>query len=155
MKLSDITYMVLEAILHGYQRSGDEDERKYFKRLVNWFIREYGLCLPVKVFVSEAAAQLAKEKGLGDLHDFLWKDQCRKMGDPGRKLFHFEHDPPVSQIIEKLIALSTPDRKTVEEILASQRLTWITKDENKRLNTQGFRKHRPANAYAQVGIVRR
>ncbi|GHV95002.1 hypothetical protein AGMMS50293_13220 [Spirochaetia bacterium] len=81
----------------------------------------------------------------------------------------FEHDPPLSQIISRCMEAKTP--KDIQKILASVKVTWITKDQDKKLDegdkngiisgkkevpdeykNVSWKSKRPPNAYELLGI---
>ncbi|MEV6012732.1 hypothetical protein AB0M29_38865 [Streptomyces sp. NPDC051976] len=101
--------------------------------------------------VSVAASERAAAIGV-DLRQETWHSQTRF--DRGRAVFHYEHMNPVSQIVK---ALATADSvAAIVPILSDGlRLAWITKVEDARLTTLGYRYKRPDSgaAYAEAGIV--
>ena len=95
-----------------------------------------------------------------DIRDFDWLSSVKT--NDGTKIVvhqHFvdEHMTTAFVFKTKLLKLCEEGKLDVEkikELIAMQRLCWITKDENKQLNALGYRKHRenPLKAYEDCGI---
>ena len=95
-----------------------------------------------------------------DIRDFDWLSSV-KIND-GTKIVvhqHFvdEHMTTAFDFKTKLLKLCEEgklDIQKIKELISKQRLCWITKDEDKQLNAQGYRKHRenPLKAYENCGI---
>lgn len=95
-----------------------------------------------------------------DIRDFDWLSSVKT--NDGTKIVvyqHFvdEHMTTAFDFKTKLLELCEEGKLDVEkikELIAMQRLCWITKDENKQLNALGYRKHRenPLEAYEDCGI---
>ena len=95
-----------------------------------------------------------------DIRDFDWLSSVKT--NDGTKIVvhqHFvdEHMTTAFDFKTKLLKLCEEgklDIQTIKELIAKQRLCWITKDENKQLNALGYRKHRenPLKAYEDCGI---
>ena len=108
--------------------------------------------------VSTRAQQTASEKGLGDLRHFRWKDQPGKMKDPGRKIYHWEHVLPVSQIMLLLLEGTSEDYNLdrMISLLRSVDIAWILKEENAELTRLDFSTRRPIIpwlAYKEANIT--
>lgn len=96
--------------------------------------------------------------GIAPIERFRWADQPRRMKDPGRKIFHWEHTLPVSDLKAELLALQAPDVPAVLAVLTKSEVAWILKTENERLNAAKLRTRRRNGglaAYEQVGIALR
>jgi|SRR6516162_6820892 len=89
--------------------------------------------------------------GIGDLSQFQWRDQPIRMRDPNRRIFHFEHTKPVHDLTKEILAIKNPDIITIEKILMRASITWITKDEDRRLK-RFQRSENPLEDYAKAGI---
>jgi hypothetical protein len=106
------------------------------------------------VYVSEAAQNVANQRGLGDLRSYDWKQQKGKMGDEKREVFHWDHFVPVKEMLNALLKLDHPDIPRARRILNRASVAWILKSEDKKLNSLGFKASRknPHDAYKQAGI---
>lgn len=105
--------------------------------------------------VSQAAFDKASAMGLLPLEKYAWADQPTRMKDPGRKIFHFEHLVPVSDLVTQLIDLKPPTSVAIACVLRKANVAWILKSEDERLNRAGLRSRRKAggfSAYRQVSI---
>ena len=105
--------------------------------------------------VSEAAHAKAVALGIAPLERYRWADQRSRMKDPGRKVFHWEHMVPVSDLQAELRKLQTPDLPSVGAVLSKAQVAWILKSENERLDKAKLRYGRANGglaAYKQVGI---
>jgi hypothetical protein len=58
---------------------------------------------PRPLLVSEKAQDVGTAMGLGDLRQYRWKDQRKKMKDSKRSIFHYEHKTPLNQIITEMV----------------------------------------------------
>lgn len=95
-----------------------------------------------------------------DIRDYDWLSSVKT--NDGTKIVvhqHFvdEHMTTAFDFKTKLLKLCEEgklDIQKIKELISKQRLCWITKDENKQLNAQGYRKHRenPLKAYENCGI---
>ncbi|NBJ13695.1 hypothetical protein [Microvirga arsenatis] len=139
---------IMEILKQYHQSDYLEPVRAHFRTLLKWMARD--LENFVQPMVSVAAQERAKEMGLPDLRQFRWKDQPKKMKDPGRAIFHWEHYTPVANIVRDLLEINTPSRETVTDVLKTARIAWILKEENACLNHRS----RPDsdNDYRAVGI---
>jgi hypothetical protein len=108
----------------------------------------------VRVGKSRRAQDNAAELGLGDLSSYAWDDR-QKLAGKYKEGFHFEHTVTVGEMVTTLLALSEPTIVAVEQILATARVTWVTKEENQRLDDLGYRSKRPdwRKAYADSRIT--
>lgn len=95
-----------------------------------------------------------------DIRDYDWLSSV-KTNDGTRIVVHQhfvdEHMTTAFDFKTKLLELCEEGKLDVEkikELIAMQRLCWITKDEDKQLNALGYRKHRenPLKAYEDCGI---
>ena len=95
-----------------------------------------------------------------DIRDYDWLSSVKT--NDGTKIVvhqHFvdEHMTTAFDFKTKLLRLCEEgklDIQKIKELISKQRLCWITKDEDKQLNAQGYRKHRenPLKAYENCGI---
>ena len=110
----------------------------------------------VSDFAIPRVSKKAKEKSTAmgiDLLSMNWHNQTKKSFDPGRKLFHWEHIVPVSQIRKMCLEAKNEDEvKTL--LLEKISVAWILKEEDKKLTKSGFRSERPdpKEAYFEAGI---
>lgn len=116
-------------------------------------------CRQVEIFiepeVSERAQEEATHLGLGCLRQYCWSDQPSKMGDVGRKIFHWEHMLPVAEMKRQLIALNPPTTEAIHSILTQANVAWILKEEDQtltRLNLAHRRPDGPLVAYEKANI---
>ncbi len=125
---------------------------RFFESLIGHLCRELEDFAPRNVSVG--AVGEAERLGIGDLRHFHWDDQPGRMSDPDRLIFHWDHVDTVSSLKRALLdgAVLTPRHCT--EIVARSRIAWITKEEDRRLTTLGFRSKRPDPdaAYRAAGI---
>lgn len=98
---------------------------------------------PQRMFVSEAAQRKADRLGLGKLSEYTWYQQTTKMGDKGRKTFHWDHFVTIKELRRALLNLDRPTEEQVREILRRASVAWILKSEDRKLNQLGFRADRP------------
>jgi hypothetical protein len=108
--------------------------------------------------VSIRAHREAEALGLGDLSTYRWTDQTDHMGDKGRRVFHWEHVLPVSEMKRRLLAISEPDINEIVYILKSADVAWILKEEDAdltRLKLSQRRDGNPWDAYRKAGIEMR
>jgi hypothetical protein len=104
----------------------------------------------VQPAVSRRAAARARDMGLPDLRKMRWADQPKRMNDPGRKIFHFEHVVRVADMVDDILSLSPPEAPAIENILRSATIAWILKEEDRSLPPG--RRVDPRATYATVGI---
>jgi hypothetical protein len=118
------------------------------KQLENLF-RKASDCVYLD-YISEAAKAKALSIGV-DLSKVVWKNQCTKGKDKGRKIFQLEHCVPISELIDRVF-YTTEDLK---DILKDNITAWVTYEENERLNSK-YRDTRPGGwekCYAEFSIV--
>jgi len=139
---------ILEILKQYHEGDCPESIRAHYRTVLKWMARDLeNFVLPI---VSAAAQARADQMGLPDLRQFRWRDQPKKMKDPDRSIFHWEHYTPVSNIVDRLLHMETLNRETIAEILRTARIVWILKEENARL-THRSRKD-PALDYRNAGI---
>ena len=95
------------------------------------------------VFISINALKKAKIDNI-DLSKMKWKDQ--KKFDPKRKVFHYEHKYPISDMINDM--LTHP--KSIEDIMNKYEVGWILKEEDKKLKSHNRNNH--DKEYTDKGI---
>ncbi len=136
-------------ILKQYHRSDcPEPIRAHYRTVLKWMARDLeNFVLPM---VSAAAQARADQMGLPDLRQFRWRDQPKKMKDPDRSIFHWEHYTPVSNLVDGLLQIRTPTLETIANILKTARIVWILKEENARLSHRSRKD--PALDYRNAGI---
>ena len=71
--------------------------------------------------------------------------------------FQFEHMTTVKDLRGEILSLyetNKLDEKSIKDLIVKQRVCWVTKEENKRLNQSGYTTHRqnPIDAYKKCGI---
>ncbi len=118
-----------------------------FRHSLKWPIKHCGTLIPPKASLS--ALKIACDHDV-DLHALQWKDQpnAEKLitGIKGRHIFVHEHEIPIVIMYERI--LRSKSLEEVKNILSSQSIVWITKEENKRLPQY----KRSPNAYQEAGI---
>lgn len=106
--------------------------------------------------VSESAEVEAKSIGIDAkaLRTVKWSQQVRKLKDPGRKKFHFEHFVTVKDLTDQVIRFRNQSVNEIAALLLSADIAWITKCEDKKLTKNKFGSHRPnpQTAYNACGI---
>ena len=139
---------LLGQIIRQLRFDGDKYKYHYFvsknaadkwKQISNKDIFEYYYRMTVYCESKEEIV-IHKYKGNGKAFDELQI----KSGDKFvyRDVFHDEHMMPVSDIIERLLALDEPNYENVGEILNSIYICKMLKDEDKKLN---LKFHRPSD----------
>jgi hypothetical protein len=170
MEVNENVIDTVYSLLASYHKTPQNDDK------TRRWIKNYTLSCAIRYLeqfcqpkISKGAKAKAKElyeqgkisDANIDLSKCDWDDQRTKMGDPDRDVFHYEHVYPVSQLRDKLIELSDPERtegKIRDEIkneLKKVEIAWITIEENGRLDAKGYRSQRPTNpldAYNEVNI---
>lgn len=126
-------------------------ERLMHSLLLNTLIRH----VPHHIlYVSSAAQAEADRRDIGDLREYTWYDQLKRMGDVGRKTFAWDHFFPVAELRRQLDALEEPTPAQVRGVLEKASIAWILKSEDRELNRLGYRHRRPDPhaAYRAAGI---
>ena len=113
--------------------SSQSMEYKYHHEHLKLLVRHMERFI-VRRRVSTKAQRRATEMGIGDLSNYAWHAQTRKMKDPGRKIFHFEHVKPCAQIRDEILALENSDIDEIESILRTSDIAWILKTEKQFLD---------------------
>lgn len=122
--------------------------RSHLKITLKWLIRDMERY--VRPRVSARALKTASDMGLGDLRQMQWRDQPRRMNDPRRKIFHWEHVTRVADIADAILALKPPTAPEIETIISGIVVAWILKTEDDLL-PPGVRAD-PLEIYRSVGI---
>ena len=78
----------------------------------------------------------------------------RRLSDPGRRIFHWEHVLPRAQMLDLLLAQLAPNVRSVHEVVSRARIAWILKSEDSMLSARGFRSRRsnPYQCYRDCNI---
>ena len=110
-----------------------------------------------RVKVSKAAKARAVKMKIGDISRYKWDDQTtRRMKDAKRKIFHYEHVYPVSQLREDLKKLDPLTDEAVLALMHKADIAWILKEECARLDKSGYRSERPLDdlwkPFRELGI---
>jgi hypothetical protein len=146
--LPDLGPIIL-AIVNKIQAKPEEPLSWYYRYILGQMIRNLERFIKPRVSVDAQAK--ADEMGIGDISRFQWRDQPIRMRDPDRKIFQFEHTKPVHDLIQEILCLQNPDLESIRTILSRASITWITKDEDRRLKR--FRRSEdPLEDYARAGI---
>ena len=75
----------------------------------------------------------------------------QKQFDPSRKIFHYEHCNPISELSDMVLN----GHQTIGDILEDNVVCWILKSEDKKLNDNGYKSNRPGGwqkCYRACGI---
>jgi hypothetical protein len=138
-------------LLREYRACPDEYSKYVLHLLLDRLCRH---AEPQKMFVSEAAQQEADRRGLAKLSEYTWYQQTTKMGDKGRKTFHWDHFVTIKELRMALLNLARPTEEQARAILQRASVAWILKREDRNLNKLGFRADRPNPhaAYRKAGI---
>jgi len=151
---------ILRALVELYQKANREKReelRIWADYALHWSCRRLEAFLPATK-VSKAAKDKAAKMKIGDISRFTWDDQTQKgkMRDTGRKIFHYEHVYPVSQLRHDLEALNPPTDEAVYALVQKVDMVWILKEECARLDKAGYRSNRPLKdlwrPFREVGI---
>jgi hypothetical protein len=123
--------VALKVLIKLYQ---ENQETSYLKQALVALVRSLEFISDIDV--SEKAQNKADELGIGNLNQYVWKDQTKKgkMNDIGRKIFHWEHFYPVQQIINELSTLKELSDENIYRIIRKTKICWILKEENEVLN---------------------
>ncbi len=145
--IAPVLFMVIEA----HKSAQDDHLRQY------WSHMAYQMCQQMERFcpprISAAALREAERLGIRDAASWRWRDQAKY--DRGRKVFHFEHKEPVSQMRNKLLqADGEVTLADVKETLRKSSVVWILKEEDRRLTANGHASRREDSdaAYCAAGI---
>ncbi len=135
----------LEVMAIGYNTLTDRHDRQRMKRGMARALRSFSCHNGFKRGASVAAQKIAAPI---DLRTMKWSQQSKF--DPGRKLFIFEHQFTVNDMVASCI--KNPEKCL--EVLKSTRIVWITRAENRRLSALGYTTTRPDpdTAYREAEI---
>jgi hypothetical protein len=88
------------------------------------------------------------------LRTVKWSQQVRKLKDPGRKKFHFEHFVTIKSLVDQVVRLRNKPVNDIAALLLSADIAWITKLEDKKLTKNKFcsKRPNPRAAYETCGI---
>ncbi|NCB48066.1 MAG: DUF4268 domain-containing protein [Clostridia bacterium] len=129
-----------------------------------YFARVYHDAWTLKSFTKRLASKKAYKEFLDltglDIRDYDWKSSVRTKDEKKivvHQLFADEHMTTAYDFKEELIWLFKQNKlskELIKELISKQRMCWITRSENKKLNENGFIKHRadPLQAYKRCGI---
>ena len=119
--------------------------QRYFRDNLDWMIRE----MPVGAArASKRAIEAAQALGISTLTGFWWHHQSKF--DKGRKVLHWEHIHPISDLRNALLSLDPPDIAGIKQILMRYEIAWITKVEDGLLKR--FKRENPHEEYNRAGI---
>jgi hypothetical protein len=149
-------------LLDAYRVAAGNDElRKYFKRIIKHMCRE--LEYVIRPRVSEAAQQRAAELRLPNLTTVPWARRGILLNEENENEFHQEHLKPVKDLLEALLNLADPNPNNVEAVLCQAEIAWILKTENRALDARhdrecghphcGFDRCDPYVCYQRAGIA--
>ena len=153
----DKTIPALRALIEIYQDAqtrGRKDLAAWADYSLNWACRRLEVFSPA-AHVSKAAAAEAVKLKIGDISRYAWHEQKSKMCDHKRKIFHYEHVYPVSQLRRDLKTLSPVTDEDISRLIRRMEVAWILKDECKLLDKAKYRSKRPEDlwqAFREVGI---
>ena len=130
------------------------------KRLFKWACHEIWMLKAFdRVLTSKKAYQMFYEIYKKDIRDFDWFDgKISKIKDNnGKRMFMQEHLTTTDDFKNELIHLYKNNELSVQKVkqlILQQRICWITREEDNKLNAKGYRKHRdnPLEAYKDCEI---
>ncbi len=138
---------ILRALVELHQKANRENREElkvWSDYALHWSCRRLEAFL-TEVKASKAAKAKAAKMKIGDIGHYSWDDQTKKkkMRDAGRKIFHYEHVYPVSQLRYALLALDSPTDEQVFALVKKMDVAWILKEECELLDKNGYRSERP------------
>ncbi len=128
-----------------------------FKQLFSYTYRFIEFC-GIPVLASEKAFNDFYERTGKDIRNYNWYDSVKdKSGNRFtiHKEYRWEHYYPASSFRDKLKELFEKNRWSVEnilELIKTQKIAWITIEEDKKLDFLGFKSVRLEEAYETAGI---
>lgn len=146
---------VYYAALPHYKISVDKEDglqstkrfKSEFYQSLKWLIKHCGTLVPPK------ASKKAKEKAAShhiDIFALRWKDQPAAeeiiSGHNGREIFIHEHEIPITDLFNQI--LDANSKTKILEILMSQSIVWILREEERLLHRYIRNKH----SYSDVNI---
>ena len=137
---------LLGAIHNGYVNPTKVDTL-VFSGVLNSIFREIPNKKPVE-YVSKKALELARKMKI-DLSKANWKDQPKF--DKGRLVFYYEHCNTVKMLTDDILKTN----KDIAKVIKGNVICWITREENKKLDKNGYRDNRPGGwkkCYKECGI---
>ena len=149
----------IRTVLKAYHDAQDKLTKGWLKTCLTWHVKYLEMFI-MTALVSEEAQKTTP--GV-DLSKCRRDQQGTMMRDPKRDIFKYEHTYPIAQMREKLIEVSDPRRGVsedqiitdLEKELAKFDIIWLLKEEDHKLNVNGYRYYRPENpldAYEDSGI---
>jgi hypothetical protein len=150
MLLSEAAPQIASAILEmaRQHRAASPPLKAHYFLTLKWMARDLERFVTPRV--SRAAQDRANQMDIGDLSRLRWIDQPVKMRDPGRKIFHWEHIVPTSDIARRIVTMDQPNVADITSILMIAGVAWILKAENTKLPLNG--RADPLLSYAEAGI---
>lgn len=147
-------------ILYDLTKEYVENASRATSRLFYWAYHETWMLMAFpKVLASKKAYNLFFEKYKEDIREYGWFsgkiEDCRE--DNKKRTFMHEHLTTSEDFKRELIYLYENDSLNIDKIktlLLQQRVCWVTREEDDRLNAMGYRDHRadPLQAYKECGI---
>ncbi len=141
----------------------DDGDNVLYRQLFAKAVRDaWMLKLFPKHLASKKAYQDFKKKTAGlDIRNCNWFSKEKITSNEKiyvHSVYEDEHLTTVKDFKEEILFLQRKGKLTeakVKELFFQQRVCWITKDEDKKLNKKGFYQHRqdPLEAYDRCGIV--
>lgn len=152
------TIPTLRALIEIYQcaqADGHKDVEAWANYALHWACRGLEVFRPA-ARVSKAAAAKAVQNKIGDISGYRWSVQKTKMHDRERKIFHYEHVYPVSQLRRDLQRLKSVTDEDILRLIQRVDVAWILKEERKKLDAK-YRSKRPDDPWEafedeEVGI---
>jgi hypothetical protein len=148
---AEVYYTALPHYKNSIGRNDDLQSTKRFKsefyQSLKWLIKHCGTLVPPKA--SKKAKELAAIHEI-DIFALQWKDQPaaeeRICGRNGREIFIHEHEIPVTDLFNQI--LNADSKTKILEILMSQSIVWILREEERLLH----RYIRDENSYRDANI---
>lgn len=143
----------MKQLLFGYDTASTH-YRRYQMRSLERMCRFLEFLMSPRI--SERAAKEAKNRNLNldHLRETKWSNQAKRLSDPQRKIFHFEHVVPNTQLANQIREVRNRPVGEIEKLLKTAEIAWILKKEDKKLSANGHRSKRadPRACYEKAGI---
>lgn len=120
----------------------------FFNTYLDYIFRTRSYSQPIDGYSSKAK-ELFEQVAKIDIKKVTFTKQS--LFDKGHKIFHLEHTTPISVLIHQMFI----ENADIDEVLHQCKVVLITKEENAKLNSMGFRSKRPGGwekCYQACGI---
>ena len=96
------------ALLTEHAACEDAFAKRVIAGLISWLCRH---AKSQHFYISKAAQRKARERGLGSLAQYTWRDQRGSMIDTDRSIFHWDHYVTVKEMQRELLSLQQTGNK--------------------------------------------